>query len=130
MIILNVISINTASDKMILTVRGGVSEEEWGSFEAGERMLVDSDNLAFVYLMETVDNYHHVRIKEDYWPALKQHLKVAVPVELQLEGFNDQRKIELTHFWEELSLLLENIQGNHNYGKVFVERVEEIFNDT
>ncbi|MCR6107314.1 hypothetical protein HXA34_13495 [Salipaludibacillus agaradhaerens] len=129
MIILNVISINAVSHKVVLTVRGDVSEEEWGSFEAGERMLVDSDNLAFVYLMETADNYHHVRIKEDYWAALKQHLKLEAPVELQLED-KEQRKIELTYFWGELGLLLENIQGNHNYGKVFVERVEEIFNDT
>ncbi|UTR15343.1 hypothetical protein MM221_01750 [Salipaludibacillus sp. LMS25] len=130
MIILNVISINAESHKVVLTVRGDVSPEDWASFESGGRMLVDSDDMAFVYLMETSDHYHHVRINEDSWPALKQHILEGASVELQLEDDSEQRAIELTHFWEELSLLLENIQGNHNYGTVFVQRVEEIFSKT
>ena len=33
----------------------------------------------------------------------------------------------LEHFQEELDYILENVEGNNNYGKEFVSAVEETF---
>lgn len=38
---------------------------------------------------------------------------------------NDE--LELEHFQDELSYILENVEGNNNYGKEFVSAVEETF---
>ena len=35
--------------------------------------------------------------------------------------------LELKHFQEELDYILENIEGNNNYGKEFVSAVEKTF---
>ncbi|MDQ7157376.1 UPF0738 family protein, partial [Staphylococcus warneri] len=38
---------------------------------------------------------------------------------------NDE--LELKHFQEELDYILDNIEGNNNYGKEFVSAVEKTF---
>ena len=41
------------------------------------------------------------------------------------QSFNNH--LELKHFQEELDYVLNNIEGNNNYGKEFVSAVEKTF---
>lgn len=87
------------------------------------QMLVDSDNLSFVYLMEKDEEYTYVLMPEAVWADLKKGLDQSLPVYLGAgEG-----GVELTGFQEELGYLAENIKGNGNYGEAMVTRVESIF---
>ncbi|WP_059173035.1 hypothetical protein [Bacillus sp. FJAT-27445] len=87
------------------------------------QMLVDSDNLSFVYLMEEEEEYTYVLMPELVWADLKKGLDQSVAVFLESEG----SKVELAGFREELGYLAENIKGNGNYGDAMVSKVESIF---
>lgn len=87
------------------------------------QMLVDSDEVSFVYLIEKDNEYTYVMIKEETWPQLKGAIEHNVVVTLCTE----RGKIELVDFLDELSYLIENIKGNSNYGERMVTKVEEIF---
>ncbi len=39
----------------------------------------------------------------------------------------DEEVIELTNFYDELEMLVYNIEGNYNYGAEFVQAVEQHF---
>ncbi|QLK85648.1 hypothetical protein [Staphylococcus sp. 17KM0847] len=85
--------------------------------EAGQ-MIVDSDNNAFVYLLDDGASFSYLIFVQETWSMLHEHRDKKVII-------NDQ--LELTRFKTELDYLLENIEGNSNYGKAFVEAVEETF---
>ncbi|MEC1625530.1 hypothetical protein P9E08_09080 [Bacillus mojavensis] len=87
------------------------------------QMLVDSDNIAFVYILELADSFEYVMIKEHIWPELKQaHDQRKLIV---LEAGNES--IELSGLHEELEYLLENIKDNANYGEEMEETVKRVF---
>lgn len=88
-----------------------------------EQILVDSENYAFIYLMEDKEDYTYITFPEDLWPVLKSALEQHVPV---LAVYNEEH-IELTNFLEELEYIISNIKGNSNYGKEMVTRVEKLF---
>ncbi|RHW43232.1 hypothetical protein D1B31_00710 [Neobacillus notoginsengisoli] len=98
------------------------SENAEGLIPKGQ-MLVDSDNLSFVYLMEHQDEYIYILLPEVVWSDLKKCLDNHLPVHLETEN----GRIELTGFHEELGYLAENIKGNGNYGEDMVAKVEIIF---
>ncbi|MGV4320835.1 UPF0738 family protein [Bacillus mojavensis] len=87
------------------------------------QMLVDSDNIAFVYILELADSFEYVMIKEHIWPELKQAHDQRKPI--VLEAGNES--IELSGLHEELEYLLENIKDNANYGEEMEETVKRIF---
>ncbi|WP_028402592.1 hypothetical protein [Ectobacillus panaciterrae] len=86
-------------------------------------MLVDSDNLAFLYILEGDGDYMYVSIPHTVWPACKQmldeHKKAYVRV--------NETELELEQLQEELEYLISNIEGNANYGEELVSKVEAIF---
>ncbi|MDG4656637.1 hypothetical protein P6P90_08430 [Ectobacillus antri] len=88
---------------------------------AKQHMLVDSDELAFLYILEGED-YVYVSIPHTVWSSCKElneHVKVVAlinNVEIELEGLQ-----------EELAYLIANIEGNANYGEELVNKVEQIF---
>ncbi|MEW9109808.1 MAG: hypothetical protein AB2374_10695 [Cytobacillus gottheilii] len=88
-----------------------------------EQMLVDSDHLAFVYILEVDNDYTYLVLPEHSWSDLKKAHQTEAAVKLT----NGKTEILLTAFQEELSYLIENITGNSNYGEVMVEKVESIF---
>lgn len=55
--------------------------------------------------------------------ALKTGLEEKLPVYLT----NEENKIELINFYEELEYLISNIKGNSNYGDEMVTKVESTF---
>ncbi|MCP3742204.1 hypothetical protein [Rossellomorea sp. BNER] len=87
------------------------------------QIIVDSDNLSFIYLAETEENYAHIRLEENVWEDVKE----ALEKELSVFVVHDHESLELESFQEELSYLIENIEGNGNYGEEMVSRVESVF---
>ncbi|UXR86248.1 UPF0738 family protein [Staphylococcus felis] len=88
-----------------------------GFTEAGQ-MIVDSDNYAFVCLLDDGSSYSYLILVQETWSMLHHNRDKQLLI-------NDTLKLE--HFHEELDYLLDNIQGNSNYGKDFVAAVEDIF---
>ncbi|PLS02917.1 UPF0738 family protein [Neobacillus cucumis] len=88
-----------------------------------EQILVDSDNSAFVYLMEDQDDYTYIVLPENLWSYLKAALDQKLPVLIK----TNLEQIELINFHDELEYVLSNIKGNSNYGDEFVSKVEGFF---
>ncbi|MBB4824462.1 hypothetical protein HNO89_001684 [Sporosarcina luteola] len=89
-----------------------------------KKMITDSDELAFVYLLETDEGYTYIHFPLDVWPQMAQVLASGKQPILQ---WNDE-EIGLPGFVEELTMLVFNIEGNDNYGEEFSTAVEREFN--
>lgn len=87
------------------------------------QVLTDSDNLAFVYLVVENDEYSYIQFPKNIWPTLLEIVQNKQKIVLQCGN----EKMELIDFVNELEMLLFNIEGNGNYGDVFVHTVETIF---
>ena len=121
---LHVETIKKVNDHYIATVSEVIDKELAQSLRAGERMLVDSDNLAFIYILEDDTEFHYVNFSQKTWSDLKQLYTEAKKLELIL---HEEVVIELTSICEELSFLTENIEGNGNYGEEMEKAVQEVF---
>lgn len=88
-----------------------------------KQVLVDSDEMAFIYIVEEAGAFSYLSFKETVWPALLQMVQEGNDPVLQVG--NEQ--IVLEQFVQELEGLLYNIEGNSNYGEAFVQKVETVF---
>lgn len=86
------------------------------------QLIADSDNLAFIYIVEEAEQYSYLSFPKAVWSGLVQVLHNGRDPYLH-------PTIQLTNFYEELEALLWNIQGNDNYGEEFVQAIEESFAD-
>ncbi|WP_010283332.1 UPF0738 family protein [Bacillus timonensis] len=91
--------------------------------QASGQMLVDSDSLAFIYKLENEHEFIYVSLPSDIWPSLKNVIYEKQQVILRLE----HNELELTDIIPELEYLLQNIEGNSNYGSEMVDLVEKTF---
>ncbi|WP_099354190.1 UPF0738 family protein [Fredinandcohnia onubensis] len=91
--------------------------------QASGQMLVDSDSLAFIYKLENEKEFIYVSLPSSIWPSLKNVISENQKVILHLE----ENEIELIDIIPELEYLLQNIEGNTNYGNEMVELVEKTF---
>ena len=96
---------------------------EIATLKPSRQMLVDSDSVAFIYILETDTEFVYVSLQVIIWPALKTALTEDLPVFLNING----NMIQLKGIVEELRYLISNIEGNANYGDEMVTKVEEIF---
>lgn len=87
------------------------------------QMLVDSEELAFLYILDCEDGYNYVVFNRETWPALKENMDQKLPVFVLV----DDEEIELTDFHSELTFLISNIKDNPNYGEKMNEEVKRIF---
>lgn len=87
------------------------------------KVIVDSDQYAFIYIVEEDKEFSYLHFGESTWPAL---LEMLLRGEDPLLSLGEQF-IELQQFHEELEALIYNIEGNSNYGEEFVARVETAF---
>ncbi|MDQ0230622.1 hypothetical protein [Metabacillus malikii] len=87
------------------------------------QMLVDSDRLSFIYLLETEDEFIYTDLPHTIWPQLKKAVDNKFDVVLSI----NEREIELINLVDELSYLIENIKDNANYGEEMEAKVTEIF---
>jgi hypothetical protein len=98
-------------------------ELDGSSLQAAERVLVDSEQLAFIYILELSNEYVYLSISNQFWPELKKVLINHVPVKLVIHG----EELELKGLEAEVDELVQNIEGNTNYGSEMVKQVESIF---
>ena len=87
------------------------------------QVIVDSDQRAFLYIVEEDGAFNYLSFGEKMWPALIEMIQRCENPYLIL----DEKTIELHHFYEELEALIYNIEGNDNYGESFVDAVETAF---
>ena len=87
------------------------------------QMLVDSDQLSFVYIVDQEDGYRYVTIPEDTWSVIQDGLRAGLETFLTYKD----GKIKLDRFQSEMEYLIENITGNSNYGEEMVAKVEQVF---
>ncbi|WP_088103492.1 hypothetical protein [Halalkalibacter urbisdiaboli] len=121
---LNVTKIVKREEQYIVSVDEELMNEQADSLRAGERMLVDSDGLAFVYILEDDKAFYYLSFPKETWNVLYQAYKEKSDLKLVL---NKKVTLPLTNIHEELDFLLENIEGNGNYGEVMEEAVREVF---
>lgn len=88
-----------------------------------KQMLVDSARLAFIYILENDSDFIYVSVTHPFWRELNELLTRPVPVVLHV----NESTIELDGIVEELNYLVDNIEGNANYGDEMVSKVEELF---
>jgi hypothetical protein len=94
-----------------------------GDFAPTGQMLVDSDQLSFVYILDKEDGYHYVTIPAVTWSVIQEGLQAGLETYLT----NDGGKLKLEGFHSEMKYLIENINGNSNYGEEMVTKVEQVF---
>lgn len=110
-------------DQLVLTIDSAVNSADW---KDGGRMLVDSDQLSFIYVMETDTELIYIGIPHEAWGHLSAALTNELTVILQAE---ENRTFELASLHTELAYLLDNIQDNSNYGEEMLKAVEASFAD-
>ena len=89
------------------------------------KMITDSEDLSFVYLLEVEEGYRHLRFTQAVWPLMVDVLKSDIDPEL---SWRDE-VMSLPGFKDELTMLIYNIEGNDNYGEAFSSAVEQAFHD-
>lgn len=94
------------------------ADQDIKGMTAASRMIVDSDNMSFIYLVDDGDAFQRVHFVKETWSMLNDYKdsKIVLNDELTLEDF-----------WEEMDFLLDNIVDNNNYGKEFESAVRDQF---
>nr|WP_245405948.1 hypothetical protein [Lysinibacillus fusiformis] len=87
------------------------------------QLIADSDDFAFIYLLDAGEDYHYLRFPPSSWENLVHILQKKKDPILRIS----EEAIELTNFYDELEMLVYNIEGNYNYGAEFVQTVEQHF---
>jgi hypothetical protein len=94
---------------------------EW---KDSERMLVDSDGLSFIYVLENSEGFIYIAINNNHWREVRKAISNSSEVWIQ----NDSgEKLKLSSFNKEMEYLTENIKGNANYGQQMEDEVMKIF---
>ncbi len=101
-----------------------VEESFAKTLKDGGRMLVDSDDLAFVYIIEDDSTLYYVCFSQPTWVTLNEIVSKEETLSLQL---HENIHIQLESIVTELAFLTENIEGNSNYGEEMERAVEEVF---
>lgn len=91
--------------------------------KASGQILVDSDSLAFIYLLEKENEYVYLEIPEMVW----QDCKVALESKAAFLIKDANGELLLENFKDELEYLIENIRGNGNYGEEMEKAVSSVF---
>ncbi|MCZ2257216.1 hypothetical protein [Sporosarcina sp. G11-34] len=94
-------------------------------FTPAGKMITDSKEMTFVYLLDEEEEYGYIHFPQSVWPLMVDVLKGNKdPVIF----YNDVR-VPLIGFVEELTMLIFNIEGNDNYGEEFTTVVEKAFKE-
>ncbi|MCG7344636.1 hypothetical protein MHZ92_10845 [Sporosarcina sp. ACRSL] len=108
-------------DNEILFILGAEDARPNGT--PAKKMITDSDELSFVYLMDIEEGYAYIHFPKVIWPYMQKALQTGNDPSLL---WNDET-IPLPGFVEELTMLVYNIEGNDNYGEAFTTAVEQEF---
>lgn len=113
-------AIKNEKNEVKLIVNNDFSVKE---LSATGQVLVDSNELAFVYIVEKDGSFMYIELPLNTWPILKEGLRNNCEYKLS----NGDETIVLPNLQEELLYLIDNIKGNSNYGEEMVTKVEECF---
>ncbi|MEY8348474.1 hypothetical protein AALF16_09210 [Bacillus cereus] len=91
--------------------------------KARNHVLVDSDHLSFLYILENEAAFIYVSIPHTCWEAMNSAMKSEKAMFVRVNN----TEIELEQLKEEVEYLIENIEGNANYGEELVTAVEKVF---
>ena len=120
---LNVQSTAWNENKLILLIQNE-SNKGISDWKDSERMLVDSDGLAFIYVLEDEEGFIYISIDNHHW----NDLKIGLQKEADFVVQNDKgEELVLTAFSREMEFLTDNIQGNANYGQQMENEVIKVF---
>ncbi|GAE25315.1 hypothetical protein JCM9140_1302 [Halalkalibacter wakoensis JCM 9140] len=121
---LNVKNIMSEEGRFVAILEETVEESFAKTLKDGGRMLVDSDDLAFVYIIEDDSTLYYVCFSQPTWVTLNEIVSKEETLSLQL---HENIHIQLESIVTELAFLTENIEGNSNYGEEMERAVEEVF---
>ncbi|TMW72939.1 hypothetical protein [Alteribacter natronophilus] len=114
--------------ELIVKTETDESKVDLETLEAGSRMLADSDAKTLIYVIEDESSFTYIRFPDASWEALSSVRGEAVPVVLELSSAERETvRITLSDFWQEVDYLVDNIEGNANYGDEMMEAVEKAF---
>jgi tRNA-dihydrouridine synthase len=99
------------------------TDSDIADLAATGQMLVDSDQISFIYIVEKEDSYQYISIPEKTWDVIREGLLEGLDALLS----NKENKLHLIGFREEMDYLVANITGNSNYGEEMVAKVEQVF---
>lgn len=99
------------------------SEIAVADLTATGQMLVDSNQMSFIYIVEKENSYQYITIPVQTWSVIHEALLARMDVNL----IANQNKLPLPGFQGELDYLIANITGNSNYGEEMVAKVEQVF---
>lgn len=111
---------NIENNELILTTD---SQAEMAEMTATGQMLVDSDQLSFIYIVEKEGSYQYLSIPVHTWEVIQVGLQAGMDVSFVSGG----SKLPLEGFRQEMEYLIANITGNSNYGEEMVAKVEQVF---
>lgn len=98
-------------------------KKQLSQLQSTGQVIVDSDNEAFLYIIEENEAYSYVSFSNNVWPQLLKMLTAEQKAYLKVED----GLLPLVQFADELQGLIYNIEGNSNYGDQFVDRIEKAF---
>lgn len=98
-------------------------KKQLSQLQSTGQVIVDSDNEAFLYIIEENEAYSYISFQKNVWPQLLQMLLAEQKAYLKVED----GLLPLQQFADELQGLLYNIEGNSNYGDQFVDNIEKAF---
>ncbi|MGA9224881.1 MAG: hypothetical protein WB217_00915 [Mesobacillus sp.] len=99
------------------------SKAEIADLTATGQMLVDSDQLSFIYIVEKEEGYQYISIPYGTWNVIHEGLHAGMVANLTA----GEQMLKLKGFSEEMDYLIANITGNSNYGEEMVAKVEQVF---
>lgn len=105
-------------------IENSVADDALHHIRAGERMLVDSDKLRFIYVLEDETELYYLSFPLHSWDLLNECYNSKKPMYVRL---NTDLRVPLKNIHEELSFLIENIKGNSNYGEQMESAVQKVF---
>lgn len=94
-----------------------------GQWQPANRVITDSDEMAFIYVIDENDAFSYFVFQQSSWDYLVQMIQLEQDPSVVI----GEEVTMLTGMFEELQALLFNIEGNSNYGEAFVTAVEEAF---
>ncbi|MDM5187503.1 hypothetical protein QUF99_09265 [Bacillus sp. DX4.1] len=86
-------------------------------------VLVDSDHLSFLYILEDETAFIYVSIPHTCWEAMHDAMKNDKKMFVRVNNI----EIELEQLKEEVTYLIGNIEGNANYGEELEAAVKKVF---
>jgi Family of unknown function (UPF0738) len=86
-------------------------------------MIADSDQSSLLYIIEENEEFVYVTVPVEFWSRIKKANDQKLEVFIQI----GEKKLQLNNWNDELTYLIQNVEGNFNYGEEFVKQIQQVF---